>query len=95
MTCIFEIKLETSDVIATLALLVSALSALYACWSWREAKKSNQISLLGQKKEIDAFFELKMHMMQKAEFAEIGEVSSFTTTQRMQKSISHLIWQMT
>lgn len=78
MACIFEIKLETSDVIAILAFLVAALSALYARWSWREAKKSNQISLLGHKKEIyDAFFELKMHIMQKAQFAEIGEVSKF------------------
>lgn len=78
MACIFEIKLDTSDVIALLALLVAGLSALYARWSWHEAKKANQISLLGHKKEIyDAFFELKMHMTQKAEFAELGEVSKF------------------
>jgi hypothetical protein len=78
MACIFEIKLDTSDVIALLALLVAGLSALYARWSWSETKKSNQISLLGHKKEIyDTFFELKMHMTQKAEFAELGEVSKF------------------
>lgn len=78
MVFIFEIKLGTSDVIALLALLIAGLSALYARWSWREARKSNKISLLGHKKEIyDAFFELKMHMNQKAEFAEMGEVSKF------------------
>ena len=78
MACIFEIKLGTSNVIAILALLVAGLSALYSHRSWREAKRSNQISLLGHKKEIyDAFFDLKMHMTQKAEFSEIGEVSKF------------------
>lgn len=78
MGCIFEIKMGASDVIALLALLLAGLSALYARWSWSEAKKANQISLLGHKKEIyDAFFELKMHMTQKAEFAELGEVSKF------------------
>ena len=78
MACIFEIKLDTSDVIALLALLVAGLSALYARWAWCEAKKANQISLLGHKKEIyDAFFELKMHMTRKAEFAEPDEVSRF------------------
>lgn len=78
MTCIFEIKLGTSDVIALLALLVAGLSALYARWSWRETKRANQISLLEQKKEIyDAFFELKMHMVQKSQFAEQSEVSKF------------------
>lgn len=78
MECIFEIKLGASDVIALLALLVAGLSALYSRWSWGEARRANQISLLGHKKEIyDAFFELKMHMTQKAEFAELGEVSKF------------------
>ncbi|MNR44660.1 hypothetical protein D3C85_1634300 [compost metagenome] len=78
MACIFEIKLDTSDVIALLALLVAGLSALYARWSWREARRANQISMLGHKKEIyDAFFEIKMHMTQKAEFADFGEVFKF------------------
>lgn len=78
MTCIFEIELSTSDVIALLAMLVAGLSALYARWSWRETRRANQISLLGHKKEIyDAFFALKMHMTQKAEFAEMKEVSKF------------------
>lgn len=78
MTCIFEIKLDTSNVIALLALLVAGLSALYARWAWSEAKKANQISLLGHKKEIyDAFFELKMHMTLNAQFAKPDEVSRF------------------
>lgn len=78
MPCIFEIELSTSDVIALLAMLVAGLSALYARWSWREARRANQISLLGHKKEIyDAFFAPKMHMTQKAEFAEMKEVSKF------------------
>ena len=78
MACIYEIKLSTSDVIALLAMLVSGLSALYARWSWSEAIKANRISLLGYRKEIyDAFFELKMHMVQKAECAELSEVSKF------------------
>lgn len=78
MECIFEIKLGTADTLALLSLLVAGLSALYARWSWNEARKANQISLLGHKKEIyDAFFELKMHMTQKSQLAELGEVSKF------------------
>lgn len=78
MACMYEIKLSTSDVIALLAMLVAGLSALYARWSWTEAKKANRISLLEYKREIyDAFFELKMHMVQKAEFAELRDVSKF------------------
>lgn len=78
MGCIFEIQLGASDIIALLALVLAGLSALYARWSWSEAKRANQISLLGHRREIyDAFFELKMHMTQKAEFAELEEVSKF------------------
>lgn len=78
MTCFFEVNLGTSEVIALLSLLVAALAALYARWSWSEAKRANSISLLGHKKEIyDAFFELKMHMQQKAQFAELSEISKF------------------
>lgn len=67
-----------SEAIAFLAVLVAGLSALYAKWGWREAKRANDISLSGHRKEIyDAFFELKMHMQQKAELAEISEVSKF------------------
>lgn len=75
--------MDASDVIALLALLVAGLSALYARWSWTQAKRANEISLLGHKKEIyDAFFELKMHMMQKGNFAELGEVSKFYYSSR-------------
>lgn len=73
-----EINIELSGMVAILAVLVAALSALYARWAWGEAKRANEISLSGHRKEIyDAFFELKMHMQNKAEFAEISEVSKF------------------
>lgn len=73
-----ECQLEIPDIIAIVAVLVAGLSALYARWAWAEAKRANEITLSGHKKEIyDAFFELKMHMQQKAEFAEISEVSKF------------------
>lgn len=86
MDCLFEIKPEVSDIIALLALLVAGLSALYARWSWREAKKANNISMLAHKKEIyDAFYELKRHMTAKAQFAELGEVSKFYYHQRNSK----------
>ncbi|PPC76967.1 hypothetical protein C4K68_12695 [Pokkaliibacter plantistimulans] len=86
MDCLFEFKMGTTDIIALLALLVAGLSALYARWSWSEAKKANNISLLGHKKEIyDAFYELKMHMTQKAKSAELGEVSKFYYHQKNAK----------
>lgn len=75
-TC--ELNLGASDIIAIVAALVAGLSALYARWAWSEARRSNEISLSGHRKEIyDAFFEIKMHMQQKAEFAELSEVSKF------------------
>lgn len=74
----FEIKIDTSDVISVLAVLVAGLSALYTRRSWEEVKRSNNLSIIGRKKEIyDAFFELKMHMIQRTKFADIGEVSKF------------------
>lgn len=78
MSCILEIKLTTSDIVAIVAFLIAGLSALYTRWSWYEAKKANHISLLGHKKEIyDAFYDLKMYMNLKHEFAEQSEVSKF------------------
>lgn len=78
MPCVLELKLEMSDAIALLALLVARLSALYTRWTWSEARRANAISLLGHKKEIyDAFFHLKMHMQQKSRLAELSEVSKF------------------
>lgn len=41
-----EIDISTSDVIAIIAALFAALSAIYAHWSANEAKKSNDISRL-------------------------------------------------
>ncbi|MFZ7319741.1 hypothetical protein [Comamonas jiangduensis] len=86
MACIFEIELGASDVIALLAFLVAGLSALYARWSWLEARRANRISLLGHRMEIyNAFFDLKMHMAQMAEFAELSEVSKFYYPSRSAK----------
>nr|WP_289113625.1 hypothetical protein [uncultured Halomonas sp.] len=86
MDCLLEFKLETSDLIALLALLVAGLSALYARRSWREAKQANNISLLAHKKEIfDAFYDLKRYMVAKAQFAESGEISKFYYHQRNAK----------
>lgn len=76
MDCSFEIS--ASDVFAVLALVISLFSAVFSYFSSKAAKKANEISLLGRKKEIyDAFFELKMHMTQHAEFAQLREVSKF------------------
>ena len=78
MNCIFNISLSTSDIIAILAFFVASLSALYARWSSIEAKKANQISLLSGRKEIYiAFFNLKMHMQQYYDSAQLVEVSKF------------------
>ena len=78
MNCIFNISLSTSDIIAILAFFVASLSALYARWSSIEAKKANQISLLSGRKEIYiAFFNLKMHMQQYCDSAQLVEVSKF------------------
>ena len=86
MANIFAIKLDTSVVIALLALVLAGLSALYAHWSWREARKANQIAMFGYKKEIyDAFFELRMHMLQNAESAKMAEVSKFEAASRNAK----------
>ncbi|MGR3979796.1 hypothetical protein FW757_03090 [Pseudoalteromonas sp. 1181_04] len=73
-TC--EVNLGASDIIAISAVLIAGLSAIYARWAWCESRRSNEISLSGHRKEIyDAFFEIKMHMQQKAEFAQLSEVS--------------------
>lgn len=73
-----EINLDTSDIVAIVSALVAALSSLYARWAWGEARRANEISLSGHRKEIyDAFSDLKIHMQQKAEFAEPYEVSKF------------------
>ncbi|WP_139204144.1 hypothetical protein [Azotobacter beijerinckii] len=72
------IDLELSDLIAMAAALISGLSALYARWAWNEARRANELTLLGHRKAIfDAFFHLKMHMAQKGRFASLDEVSKF------------------
>lgn len=72
------ITLSSSDVIAIVAALIAALSALYARWASIEAKRANEISLLGHRKAIfDAFFELKMHMEQRGTRPEMEHVSKF------------------
>ncbi|WP_318452345.1 hypothetical protein [Photobacterium leiognathi] len=70
--------MNTSEWFAFAAILVAALSALYARWAWSEAHKANKISLHGHKKEIyDAFFELKMHMEQEEDLAERDHIHKF------------------
>lgn len=86
MQFILDMNLGRSDAIAFLSFLVAGLSALYTRWSWKETKKANQITLIKEKKEIyDAFFELKMHMSQNAQFAELSEVSKFYYQQKNAK----------
>jgi hypothetical protein len=67
-----------SDLIAYASVLVAILAAISAYRSARSAEKSNQINLHTHQKTIhDAFFELKMHLTQKAEFSQLQEVSKF------------------
>lgn len=74
--CVFT--LSTSDVIAILAALVAGLSALYARWAAKEAKRANELALLSHRKIIyDAFYELKMHMEQRGLRPEMEQVSRF------------------
>ena len=67
-----------SDLIAYASVLVTILVAISAYRSARSAEKANQINLHTHQKAIhDAFFELKMHVTQKAEFSQLQEVSKF------------------
>jgi hypothetical protein len=78
MNWVFDMNLSASDIIAIFALLVAGLAALYARWSSIEAKKANQISLISGRKEIYiAFIDLKMHMLQNQQSAQLAEVSKF------------------
>lgn len=71
-------NIDSSDLIAVAAVLVSGLAALYAKWAWREANRANELTLLGHRKAIyDAFFALKAHMTQYDQSAQINEVSKF------------------
>ncbi|WP_305858100.1 hypothetical protein [Balneatrix alpica] len=72
------ITLSSSDIIAIISALIAALSAIYARWASVEAKRANEISLLGHRKVIfDAFFELKIHMDQRGTCPDIKHVSKF------------------
>jgi len=74
----YQITFTLSETIAIIAALITLLSALYARWSWKQAKRSNEINTLQHKIDIyDAYHSLKMYMTQKAEFAEIEEVTKF------------------
>lgn len=78
MSCIFDLKFSLSDIIALFALFVAICSAIYAYKSWTETRKSNWISLSSSINEIyDAFYDLKMHIASKPQFAEVSEVSKF------------------
>lgn len=78
MSVPYQIPLQSSDLIAIVAVIISGLSALYARWASSEAKRANEISLLSHRKAIyDAFFELKMHMDQQAMRAQMEQVSKF------------------
>lgn len=70
--------LDASDWIAIAALVVSIAAAYFAKSARDAAKKANDINLHTHQKAIyDAFFELKMHMTIKSEFAELEAVSKF------------------
>lgn len=73
-----EISVSASDVFAIVAMLFSALSALYARWTWEQSKRANEISLYSDRNAVlSAFFELKKHMVQKGSFADKSEVIKF------------------
>ena len=84
MNCIFDFQPSISDIIAAVAVLVAGLSALYAHWSWAEAKNANFISLLVDRRELlKSFIELKHHMTQKGKFAISTEVGKFYWANKM------------
>ena len=66
-------NIDSSDLIAVAAVLVSGLAALYAKWAWREANRANELTLLGHRKAIyDAFFALKATLIQPCRVSEEG-----------------------
>ena len=59
--------MDTSDILALVALLVACLSALYARRAWREAHRANDINAHDRKLEVyRAFDALRFAMLQKA-----------------------------
>lgn len=86
MLCTESITLETPSVLAIVAILISLLSAIYARTVSSEARRSNEIALLGHRKAIlDAFVDLKMHMEQRAQGAELEQVTKFYLWSRNSK----------
>ncbi|WP_162627357.1 hypothetical protein [Aeromonas media] len=78
--------MTAATALASIAILIAALSALYARWAWSEARKANNISLHAYRKEIyDAFHALRMHMTQNADFADFSEVKQFYQSSRTAK----------
>jgi hypothetical protein len=72
------VDLSISDATAVIAILIATLSAIYSKWAWSEAKKANKISLHEHQRHIyEAFYQLKMHMIQRADGADISEVIKF------------------
>lgn len=70
--------LQPSDWIAFFSLLIAIASALFAKKSKDAAEKANNINLHSHQKTIyHAFYELKMHIEIKGEFAEILTVSKY------------------
>ena len=70
--------LQPSDFIAIIALLTSFASVFFAQKSKNAAEKANNINLHSHQKTIyHAFYELKMHIEIKGEFAEIRKVSKY------------------
>ncbi|MBX9496670.1 hypothetical protein J8Z86_11365 [Yersinia enterocolitica] len=61
-----------------IATLISILSASFAFFSAREARRANKLSLHRERMEIyNAFFLLRMHMLMHRHAAEIEEVRKF------------------
>ena len=59
--------METSSILASIALLVSMLSALYTRWTWNEAKHANAIALHNNQMKIyKSFTALKFAMIQES-----------------------------
>ncbi|MDV5168815.1 hypothetical protein [Photobacterium rosenbergii] len=70
--------MDISDAASIISLVVAGLASLYSRWAWSEAKRANALSLHKHQKDIyDSFLELKMHMAQYSDTADISSVSKF------------------
>lgn len=78
-----EELVELSEIISILALVVASGSALYARWSWREAKRANDIATHEKQLSIyKAFESLKFAMVQKADSITHEDTGKFYTASR-------------